>query len=98
MLHTRGFYNPWPKAVKRYGSPLMYMFLLFLGLLPSLILFFGSFWSLVQLIRRRTWYLWGVVVAGPLIAWGLFYLQSIQVEMDAWARDRAKYPDISFIE
>ncbi|KKY26048.1 hypothetical protein UCDDS831_g01558 [Diplodia seriata] len=76
----------------------MYMFLLFLGLLPTLIAFFGSIASLVQMLRRRTWYLWPVVVAGPLTAWGLVYLQSVQVGMDPWVRDRVKFPSISFIE
>ncbi|OJD29077.1 uncharacterized protein BKCO1_9500018 [Diplodia corticola] len=98
MPVPRGFYNPWPKAIKRYGSPSMYIFLLLLSLLPTLVFFFGSIVSLAQLIRRRTWYLSGVVVAGPLIAWGLVFLQSLQVDKDPWIRDRAKVPSVSFID
>ncbi|KAL1651224.1 hypothetical protein SLS58_000562 [Diplodia intermedia] len=98
MLARRGYYNPWPKAIKRYGSSSMYIFLLFLGLLPTLIALFGTIASLVQMLRRRTWYLWPVVVAGPLTAWGLVHLQSVQVGMDPWVRDRVQFPSISFID
>lgn len=98
MLFSRGLGRPGLEPIRRYGSFGKYVALLIISFLPFLIFFVGSIVSLVQLIRNRAWYLWGVVIAGQLIASGCVANQQLQPHIKPLVRTRDFWPFVSIIE
>ncbi|KAK7729482.1 hypothetical protein SLS57_001968 [Botryosphaeria dothidea] len=98
MLFSRGLGRPGLEPIRRYGSFGKYVALLIISFLPFLIFFAGSIVSLVQLIRNRAWYLWGVVIAGQLIASGCVANQQLQPHIKPLVRTRDFWPFVSIID